>query len=162
MNKNVLFTGTILVVGVIYWVMALQMPLGSIAYPGPGFYPSAVGGFLIVTAAVCFGIALVGAKKEKPATASSAPEPSKPSYKKLAVSPTMQLLALLVFYAGSLPYLGFPLAVSVLLLLAMRIFGYRRWLRSVLITALIVAVSYVTFVYWLSVPLPRGFLGEYL
>jgi hypothetical protein len=54
------------------------------------------------------------------------------------------------------------LAVSVLLLLAMRIFGYRRWLRGVLITALIVAVSYVTFVYWLSVPLPRGFLGEYL
>jgi putative tricarboxylic transport membrane protein len=162
MNKNLLFTGTILVIGVIYWIMALQMPRGSIAYPGPGFYPIVVGGFLVVTAAVCFGISLFQAKKEKAEMTSGTPEPSKPVDKALAVPPTMQLLALLVFYAGSLPYLGFPLAVSVLLLLAMRIFGYRRWLRGVLITALILAVSYVTFVYWLSVPLPRGFLGEYL
>jgi putative tricarboxylic transport membrane protein len=155
MNRNVLFTGAILVVGVVYLAMALQMPRGSIAFPGPGFYPSGVGLFLVVTAGFCFGRALLRARKEAAAVpASSAP--------KRVVTPTLQLLALLVLYASSLPYLGFLPAIFLFLLCAMRIFGYRHWGRSVLITGVIVAVSYITFVYWLSVPLPRGVLGEYM
>jgi hypothetical protein len=155
MNRNVLFTGAIFAVGVVYLAMALQMPRGSFVFPGPGFYPSVVGVFMVVTAGFCFGRALLRAKKETSVMRqSSAPKPS--------ITPTLQLLALMVLYVGSLPYLGFLPAIFLFLLGAMRIFGYRHWGRGLLITSVIVAVSYITFVHWLSVPLPRGFLGEYM
>jgi putative tricarboxylic transport membrane protein len=159
MNKNVLFTGTVLAVGLVYLAMAVQMPRGSIAYPGPGFYPSIVGMFLVLTAAVCFGIALLDARKERSA---AAPVVAEPGDTKRIGAPTIQLLALLVFYAGSLPYIGFLLGISIFLLLSMRIFGYQNWARSIAITMLIAGASYMVFVHWLSVPLPRGFLGDYL
>jgi putative tricarboxylic transport membrane protein len=159
MNKNVPFTGAVLVVGLVYLATAIQMPRGSIAYPGPGFYPSVVGVFLVLTAAVCFGIALWDARKERSATA---PTVAEPENTKRIGTPTLQLLALLVFYAGSLPYIGFLLSISVFLLLSMRIFGYQNWTRSIVVTVLIAGASYMVFVHWLSVPLPRGFLGDYL
>jgi putative tricarboxylic transport membrane protein len=159
MNKNVVFTGVILVVGFVYLATAIQMPRGSIAYPGPGFYPSVVGVFLVLTAAVCFGIALLQARKDRSAAAPAAPEAG--NTKRIG-TPTIQLLALLVFYAGSLPYLGFLPAIAVFLLLSMRIFGYRDWARSIVIAILVAGASYMVFVHWLSVPLPRGFLGDYL
>jgi hypothetical protein len=158
MNKNVLFTGAILVVGLVYLATAIQMPRGSIAYPGPGFYPSVVGVFLVLTAAVCFGIALSQARKNRSA---AAPAPEARNTKRIG-TPTIQLLALLVFYAGSLPYLGFLLAIAVFLLLSMRIFGYQNWARSIVIAILVAGASYMVFVHLLSVPLPRGFLGDYL
>jgi hypothetical protein len=156
MNRNLLFTGSILVVGLVYLAMALQMPRGTIAYPGPGFYPSVVGVFLVLTAAYCFGRAVLQAWTERSAEAPRPPDEAG------ATKPTLQLLGLLVLYAGALPYLGFVPAIFAFLLLAMRTFGYRNWARSVLVTAIIVAISWVTFVYWLKVPLPRGLLDDYM
>lgn len=156
MNRNVLFTGSILAVGLVYLAMALQMPRGSIAYPGPGFYPSAIGVFLVVCAAFCFCKAVIEARREQSAAAI-------PSHaEKGNTRATLQLLGLLVVYVAALPHIGFLLAIPVFLLLSMRVFGYRHWARSVLITAVIVAIAWAVFIYWLKVPLPRGFLGDYL
>lgn len=159
MNRNLLFTGAILVVGLVYLAMALQMPRGTVAYPGPGFYPTAVGAFLVLTAAFCFGRAVLQALREQSTATPIIPALSAAQGNSKS---TLQLLGLLVLYVGALPYLGFLPAIFAFLLLAMRTFGYRKWGRSLLITAVIVAVSWVTFVYWLKVPLPRGLLDDYL
>jgi hypothetical protein len=73
---------------------------------------------------------------------------------------TMQLLALLVFYALTLKYLGFLLAIFIFMLASIRIFGYRRWWPSLGITAIIAAVSHLSFAVCLNVPLPQGIPGD--
>jgi hypothetical protein len=42
------------------------------------------------------------------------------------------------------------------------IFGYRKWLPTLAIAAALTAVSYLTFVVWLKVPLPLGILSDLL
>ena len=42
-----------LAVGLVYGIMALNMPRGRLSYPGPGLFPMIVGIFLIATALGC-------------------------------------------------------------------------------------------------------------
>lgn len=77
-------------------------------------------------------------------------------------SKTLLLITLLLFYVLTLNSLGFLLAISIFMILSIRIFGYRRWLPSLGITIAIVAISYLSFVVWLKVPLPQGILGDLL
>ena len=48
------------------------------------------------------------------------------------------------------------------MVVAIRIFGYRRWFPALAMAAVIAAISYVSFVLWLKVPLPLGILEEVL
>jgi hypothetical protein len=159
-DREAIFAGFILLVGVIYEVMALRMPRGDIAYPGPGFYPMLVGIFLILTAGSCFAWLLAKGRSISPEPTSGqvgerSPAPGMTSFRK-----TMQLLALLVFYALTLKYLGFLLAIFIFMLASIRIFGYRRWWPSLGITAIIAAVSHLSFAVCLNVPLPQGIPGD--
>jgi hypothetical protein len=65
-------------------------------------------------------------------------------------------------YGLALKPLGFPVAIFLFVLTAMRIFGYRRWLPALAVTAGLAAFSYATFILWLKVPLPMGIVGELL
>ena len=50
---SVMFAGVMLAVGLVYGIMALNMPRGRLSYPGPGLFPTIVGIFLIATALGC-------------------------------------------------------------------------------------------------------------
>lgn len=154
------FAAAILAVGVVYEVMGMNMPRGTIAYPGPGFFPTLIGVFLIVTAAGCLIQELLARKRAPetpaPAPASAAPPPER-RYGK-----TVQLLALLVGYTLALKPLGFPLAIALFVAIAIRIFGYRKSLPTAAMALVIAAASYVAFVSWLKVPLPLGLLETLL
>ena len=50
---SAVFAGLILAVGLVYEIMALNMPRGRLSYPGPGFFPMIMGVFLIATALGC-------------------------------------------------------------------------------------------------------------
>jgi hypothetical protein len=78
------------------------------------------------------------------------------------VKKTYQLTALTAAYILLLRPLGYPICIALFLVVAIRIFGYRRWLPTVLMAALIAAASYVAYVHWLKVPLPMGFLEDLL
>lgn len=159
-NREAIFAGFILLVGVIYEVMALRMPRGNIAYPGPGFYPMLVGIFLILTAGSCWVWLLARGRSIRLGPGSGQAEEKSPGPGMNSFRKTMLLLGLLVFYAFTLKYLGFLLAIFIFMLASIRIFGYRRWWPSLGTTAMIVAVSHLTFVVWLNVPLPQGIPGE--
>lgn len=148
------FAAVMLAVGVVYEVMGMNMPRGTLAYPGPGFFPTLIGVFLIATAAGCVIQELLGRKRapETPAAAPAAPPPER------QVAKTVQLLALLVGYMLVLKPLGFPIAIAVFVAIAIRIFGYRKWLPTAAMAVVIAAASYVAFVAWLKVPLPLGLL----
>lgn len=160
--KHVLFTATMLAVAVGYLALALQMPRGSLAFPGPGFYPTIVGVFMVLASGVSCALAVFRLRKERLALAAPGAVAAGGDARTTTLAPVLQLLALLLLYIYALPYVGFLPAISIFLLLAMRIFGYRNWPKGLLFTGIMVAASYLVFVHWLAVALPRGLLDDYL
>lgn len=155
-NADVAFSSLILVLAVAYEVMALWMPQGSLKYPGPGYYPKLVGIFLIAASFGCLIQALLTGRPARPVdvTASGTPRP--------VAGKTVILFALLVGYGVLLKPLGFPVAICLFLVAAIHAFGYRRWAVTLLIAVGLTAISYLTFVTWLKVPLPLGIVGDLL
>ena len=158
-----------LLVGIVYEWMALKMPQGTFAYPGPGLFPIIVGVFLLATALGCLVQEFLPRRAATPAplplpvpappAAATPPEaPGQPR----AVHKTYQLTALTVAYILLLKPVGFPICMCAFLAVAIRIFGFRRWLPTAVLAVVITAASYVSFVMWLKVPLPMGFLDEIL
>jgi putative tricarboxylic transport membrane protein len=158
----VAFAAMMLAVGVVYETMGANMPRGSLAYPGPGLFPTMIGVFLIATALGCLLQEIFTRKKA--AEAAGAPAPADAALKPPTrhVSKTVELVALLIGYALLLKPLGFPLAVATFVAVAIRIFGYRKPLPTFAMAVVIAVVSYVSFVVWLKVPLPTGLLEPVL
>jgi putative tricarboxylic transport membrane protein len=154
-NTDLAFSGFVLVVAVTYEAMALWMPQGSLKFPGPGYYPRLVGIFLIATSMGCLVQAAL-ARRGSQATA-----PTTVGMPLLATKMVL-LLVLLVAYALLLKPAGFPIAIFLFLLAAIRVFGYRKWAMTVLIAIGLTMLSYLTFISWLKVPLPLGFIGDLL
>ncbi|OHE24448.1 MAG: hypothetical protein A2Z43_03765 [Syntrophobacterales bacterium RBG_19FT_COMBO_59_10] len=158
---SIVFAGLILLVGLIYEIMALNMPRGRLSYPGPGLFPMIIGIFLIATALGCLLQEILPRKRTgegpsaSPLLNQDSTAPGDRNVKK-----TFHLMALMVGYAFVLKPLGFLISIFAFLVVAIRIFGYRRWVSALAMTAVIVAISYVSFVLWLKVPLPMGILGE--
>ena len=150
------FSTFVLLVAIGYEAMALWMPQGSLKFPGPGYYPKLVGIFLIATALGCLIQAALTRRGARPITtvADSVPRPM--------VGKTVVLLGLLLAYAVLLKPLGFPIAICLFLLAAIRVFGYRKWVVITLLAIGLTVVSYVTFITWLKVPLPLGVVGDLL
>ena len=151
-----------LAVGLVYEIMALNMPRGTFAYPGPGLFPLIIGAFMIAMALGCLAQEIVPRMREKKAEASSLPRADGADSEEHNVAKTFQLTALLIGYILVLKPLGFPIAICAFLAVAIRIFGYRKWLPTLAMAAIITVVSYVSFVIWLAVPLPMGILEDVL
>jgi putative tricarboxylic transport membrane protein len=155
-TTDLAFSGFVLLVAVGYEAMALWMPQGSLKFPGPGYYPSLVGIFLIATSLGCVIQALLARNSVRPVkpTGDAAAGPM--------VGKTVALFGLLLGYGFVLTPLGFPIAICLFLLAAIRVFGYRRWSIIILLALGLTVVSYVTFITWLKVPLPLGVVGDLL
>lgn len=160
---SVVFAGLILAVGLVYELMALNMPRGRLSYPGPGLFPMLIGIFLIATALGCLLQEILPRKKTGespsalPLTDQDSAAPGDRNVKK-----TFQLMGLMIGYTLVLKPLGFPISICAFMVVAIRIFGYRRWVPALTMAAVITGISYVSFVLWLKVPLPMGILEEVL
>jgi putative tricarboxylic transport membrane protein len=149
-----LFAGIFLAVGIAYEWMALSMPLGALRSPGPGLFPIIVGGALILTAAACLIQNLVSNVPPAPALEDAAA----PVQTQGEVRKAWLLVAALILYVVALKPLGFPVALTLLLMAAVRIFGYRNWLGNFAMSVLMTVIAYIVFIVWLKVPLPLGIL----
>jgi putative tricarboxylic transport membrane protein len=152
----------ILAVGLVYEIMALNMPRGRLSYPGPGFFPLVIGVFLIVTALGCLIQEVLPRKRGRGPAASPLPNQDSAAPGDRNVKKTFQLTALMIGYTLVLKPFGFLISICAFLVVAIRIFGYRRWVPTLAMAAVIAAISYVSFVLWLKVPLPPGILEEVL
>src|SRR5512133_2018147 len=135
---SIAFAGITLAVGVAYEWIALKMPLGSLSYPGPGLYPVIVGAFLVATALGCFVQELLARSRARAAAVSRVrAEAAAPPAARAVTKTTYQLMALTVGYILLLKPLGYPIAIFAFLGVAIRIFGYRRWLPTVAMAGVI-------------------------
>jgi putative tricarboxylic transport membrane protein len=155
-TTDLAFSGFVLLMAIGYEAMAWWMPQGSLKFPGPGYYPKLVGMFLIATALGCLIQAAVARPSARPV------EPLAKAPPRPMVGKTVALLGLLLGYAILLTPLGYPIAIFLFLLAAIRVFGYRRWTIIILLALALTVVSYVTFITWLKVPLPLGVVGDLL
>ena len=55
--------------------------------------------------------------------------------------------------------LGYPLTSFLLVLGLLRILGIKRWGLNILISVMTAVGSYFLFVKWLSIPMPKGWIG---
>ena len=134
----------LLVFGLIALEEARKLRFGSIAKPGPGFFP------VVLAAAfslVCVAL-LVNAMRKRDADAASG--------RRLVWPQIVATMAALFVYALVLELLGFVAATFALLLFFFKALERQRWVTAVagsLVTAL---VTYLVFKVWLNVQLPAG------
>ena len=55
--------------------------------------------------------------------------------------------------------LGYPLTSFLLMVALLRILGIKRWGVNILISVITAAGSYLLFVKWLEIPMPKGWIG---
>jgi hypothetical protein len=155
-----LFPAAMTAVAVVYLVMAIGMPRGTLNHPGPGLYPTVVGAFLIATAAGCLAREVLRLRTSSGRSSAALQAGAVSSGG--ALGRTLPIMGAMVAYVLALQPLGFPVSICLFLLVAIRMFGYRRWLPALGMAAALTAVSYVVFVLWLKVPLPLGILDDVL
>jgi putative tricarboxylic transport membrane protein len=159
---SIVFAGLMLAIGLVYWIMALNMPRGRLSYPGPGLFPTIIGIFLVATALGCLLQEILPRKRGAGPSASPLPDQDPTATGDRIVKNTFLLMALMIGYTLALKPLGFLISISVFMVVAIRIFGYRRWVPALAMATVIAAISYVSFVLWLKVPLPLGILEAVL
>ena len=122
-----------------YLAAGRRYPIDTLATPGPGVFPLAVGLALLASAVWILAAAGRGAP---PAGGAAAP------------APPLALCAALVGYAALVPVVGFLPASFALVVVVARLMGLGGWWRPLALAAGVVAVARVAFVGWLGVPLP--------
>jgi putative tricarboxylic transport membrane protein len=126
---------------------ARGLRFGTIAAPGPGFFP------LCLAAALCLSALGLLVRAWRMAPTATAPMPG---LRRTAVAGT--LLSLLV-YALVLEWLGFLLATFALLLFFFRALQRQSWLVVLAGSLATSVLGYLVFKTWLGVSLPAGLLA---
>jgi hypothetical protein len=134
--------------------LSLEMPLGTFRMAGSGLFPLCLGIILMLLALLYLGnILLQEGAERRPGEATGA---------SAATGAAGQML---LFFGASalavlgLNILGYPLTAFLLLLLLLRILGLRRAFLLVTLSLLAAAGSYLVFVRFLKIPLPKGLIG---
>src|SRR5690242_5951506 len=95
---SIAFAFAMLAIGVVYETMGMKMPRGTLAYPGPGLFPTVIGAFLIATALGCVIQEIFSRKDPAKPAAALAPADGETGPSARDVAKTLQLMALLIAY----------------------------------------------------------------
>lgn len=134
----------LLVFGVIALEEARTLRFGSIARPGPGFFP------VVLAAAFCL-VCLVLLVKALRARAPEAEARAPLGWQRIVAA-----MAALFVYAFVLEPLGFVVATFALLLFFFKALERQRWLTAVAGSLVTAFLTYLVFKVWLHVQLPAG------
>jgi putative tricarboxylic transport membrane protein len=147
-RRDLAAAAVLLAFGLFATIQALSLRFGTVAAPGPGFFP------LCLAMALCLaGLGLiVEALRTVPAEAVG----SSAGARHFAVAAT---LVSLLIYALVLEWLGFLLSTFGLLLFFFRTLQRQSWLVVVTGSLATSLLSYLVFKTWLGVNLPGGLLG---
>ena len=122
--------------------MASNMPVGSLASPGPGFFPIAISALLGIVSLAMLGQALLEQKESSGVVL---------GHREIVLT-TVALIALTVVFetAGAFPALG------AFLLVLFKVLAKVAWWNATLLAALCTAGLWFVFSWLLGVQLPAG------
>ena len=138
----------LMAVGLAFLLGGVQLGMGHLHEPGPGFFPLLIGGVVLLLSLLQF----IGSYADR--AGFSKPGgfwKEKESWKRVSSS-----LFSLVFYLLFLDYLEYIATTFPFLLYLIKFTGKKGWLSSILIAALASLISYLLFKVGMEVPLPKG------
>jgi hypothetical protein len=141
----------LLLLGLAFAIASLQLNLGTVHRPGPGFLPFWTASGLILGAGFSLARGFVKSQRSRSAPA-----------ERLFDSSVLNVIATLVIltaYAVSVEWLGYNVSTFVLFILLFKLAGFQSWLHSLITALLTTSLSYLFFNFWLGVRFPRGVLG---
>lgn len=139
-------------VGGITTLLSLQLPLGTLHMPGSGFFPFFLGLMLMGLAAL--QTLLLWWRAGAGTAESPAEGKAEGSARQVLI-----FMGIIALATALLDPLGFPLVAFLLMVALLKLLGLRRWRDSALIAFLTAGASYILFVRWLQIPMPKGWLG---
>jgi putative tricarboxylic transport membrane protein len=143
----------LLLFGAVTAGMSLQIRVGTLRAPGSGFFPFYLGLLLILLAAIHLG----QSRRAGQVLAGSAEAPSGSpagSWRRV-----LSFLGAIALGIALLSVLGYPLVAFLLMSILLYLLGLQRWSAIVSIALCAAGASYLLFVRWLQIPLPKGWLG---
>ena len=140
--------GLIVVVAAgVYLTLAVALPYGTTARPGPGFFPTLVGVFGCVV-----GLTMSARAFRAPVRAPAEREHSGDA---AARGRALSTVAVLVAFCLLMPWIGYPLVAFGFVTVLLQRLG-SAWRAAALTGVLTAAISFYVFGVLLDVPLPRG------
>ena len=140
----------VFVFGGITMLLSLQLPLGTLRMPGSGLFPLGLG-LILMGLAAC--------QMLQPRLRASASAKSGGGTGNGSAHRVLAFMGIMALAMALLDLLGFPLVAFLLMLALLQLLGVRRWRDSALIALLTAGASYILFVRWLQIPLPKGWIG---
>ncbi len=131
----------------IYLTLAVALPYGTTARPGPGFFPTLVGIFGCVV-----GVTMSARAFRAPVRAPTAREPLRDA---AARRRALSTVVVLVAFCLLMPWIGYPLVAFGFVTVLLQRLG-SAWRAAAVIGAVTAAVSFYVFGVLLDVPLPSG------
>lgn len=128
-------------------VSALSLGFGSLAEPGSGFFPCAVG-VLLTVSGLHTGLSALRAGR-----------PAAPKLGAGAVRRTLLMLASFAAWLVLLPFAGYVVTTFVVATAMARTVGLEGWTRPIALAIVLAAALYLLFDVLFYVDLPRGILG---
>ncbi len=155
MKRGELIEGVVLFLcGGVTVLLSLQMPIGTFRVAGSGLFPLCLGIALMLLALLHLAALRFQKEAEQESTEAAA-----------AGAPPGATRQMLLFFGASalavlgLNTLGYPLTSFLLMLLLLWILGVRRPVLLVTLPLLTAVGSYLLFVQFLKIPLPKGLIG---
>jgi|RhiMetdeSRZDD1v2_1073273.scaffolds.fasta_scaffold56780_4 hypothetical protein len=137
----------VLAVAGVYLRLALALPYGTTARPGPGFFPTLVGIFACVVGAGMMVAAFRAPMRARCAHAAA----SETAGRTRALSTVVVLVA----FCALMPWLGYPIVAFGFVTVLLQRLG-SSWRAAGIIGVVAAVVSFYVFGVLLDVPLPRG------
>jgi len=133
-------------------LLSLKMPIGTFRVAGSGLFPLCLGLLLMALSGLflltlSFGSERIIEKKDRVVFIPG------------SVKQILPFFAALVLATLFFKELGYPLTSFLLLLSLLRILGVNRWTTNIPLSLVTVVASYLLFVKWLQIPLPKGWIG---
>jgi putative tricarboxylic transport membrane protein len=138
--------------GGIATLLSLQLPIGSLRGPGSGLFPLALGAILMGLAA-CH---LLHLQLSRRASTAKTEAPATPAGD---IRRVLLFLGVVGLATALLEPLGYPLVTFLLMAALLELLGLRQRRVSLVIALLAAGASYLLFVKWLQIPLPKGWIG---
>jgi putative tricarboxylic transport membrane protein len=153
MDRDEILVGIVIFLfGGITALLSLRMPIGTFRMAGTGMFPLLLGILLMILSGA-FVLKIFFQGKEEQVKKDASIESSGSPIQLILFLGTM-VLATLFFNQ-----LGYPLTSFLLMVALLRILGIKRWNLNILISGVTAVGSYLLFVKWLDIPMPKGWIG---
>lgn len=152
-KKDLLSSFCMLVVGLLLAFQSLRLSIWSQSGPEAGFFP-------LVVAVIIIGLSLYIIIKSLILIRSKNKEKVLEAQEKKVVSvfKVSFYAILMLFYGIALEKVGFLITSTLFLILILKYVERQGWKITILVGSASIIVSYILFMYFLGVPLPRGLI----